>query len=162
MNQSGNQNNSSARSIIRTLVVSACCIFTALTLFLLLMQWLIEQNLNKSIAANVFLMLLPLSLAIAGADMIRRSDRIPTGGKCILHPLLCLSGIFLTYLPYMTANKFPGGTVLVHMVFFAVIYGVITAAVCLISLAGKRHADQKEPEAYVSQFNLDKKNGKDK
>lgn len=149
-------------TVIRKLAVDASCVFTVLTMLLLLVQWLIEQNLDKSINAAVFLMLLPLALAIAGADMIRRSDRLPTGAKVILHPLLCLGGVYLAYLPYQLANQFRAASVLVHLVFFALIYGVITAAVCIVSLATRRRKDDKESAPYVSQFNHDKKNGKDK
>ena len=110
---------------------------------------------------KVFLLLLPLSFCIAGAHMIRKSDNIPAGGKIVLHPLLCLGGIFLAYLPYMTANDFSAGTVLVHIVFFAVIYGIVTAAVCLTSLALNRKKMKEQPVPYKSQFNLDKTKGKD-
>lgn len=155
MNQSP-KSTPPALTLLRKLVVSACCVFTALTLLLLFVQWLIEMNLEKSINAKVFLMLLPLSLCIAGADMIRKTDKLPAGGKVVLHPLLCMSGIFLTYLPYMTANDFPAGTVLVHMVFFAAIYGVVTAAVCLISMATGKKKAKAEEEPYQSQFKRDK------
>ncbi|MBQ9779917.1 MAG: hypothetical protein IJW00_03115 [Clostridia bacterium] len=146
-----------ALTLLRKLTVTACCVFTALTMLLLLIQWLIEQNLDKSINAKVFLMLLPLSLCIAGADMIRKTDKLPTGSKIILHPLLCLGGIFLAYLPYMIANDFSASTVLVHMVFFAAVYGVVTATVCLITMAMGKKKEKKEPIPYKSQFNLDKK-----
>ena len=156
MNQSP-KNAPVALDVLRKLAVSASCVFTALTLILLFVQWLIEMNLEKSINAKVFLMLLPLSLCIAGADMIRTTDKLPSGGKLVLHPLLCMSGIFLVYLPYMTANDFPAGTVLVHMVFFAAIYGVVTAVVCLISMIKKRKKEKKQEKPYQSQFNIDKK-----
>ncbi len=148
---------SPALTLLRKLAVGACCVFTALTLLLLLVQWIIEMNLEKSINAKVFLMLLPLSLCIAGADMIRKTDKLPAGGKIILHPLLCMGGIFLAYLPYMTANSFPAGTVLVHLVFFAVIYGIVTAAVCLTAMAMGKKKEKEAPTPYKSQFNLDKK-----
>lgn len=156
MNQSPNT-TSSVLSVLRRLVIGACCVFTALTMLLLFIQWLIEMNLEKSINANVFLMLLPLSLCIAGADMIRKTDKLPAGGKVVLHPLLCMGGIFLAYLPYMTANRFPAGTVLVHLVFFAAIYGVITAVVCIISMTTSRRKEKVEGKPYQSQFKLDKK-----
>ncbi len=156
MNQSP-KSASPALTVLRKLAVGACCVFTALTMLLLFIQWLIEMNLDKSINAKVFLMLLPLSLCIAGADMIRRTDKLPAGGKVILHPLLCIGGIFLAYLPYMTANSFPAGTVMVHLVFFVAIYGIFTAAVCLTTLAMGKKREKKSPAPYQSQFNLDKK-----
>ena len=156
MNQSP-KNASPVLTVLHKLAVGASCVFTALTMLLLFIQWLIEMNLDKSINAKVFLMLLPLSFCIAGADMIRKTDKLPAGGKVILHPLLCMGGIFLAYLPYMTANHFPAGTVLVHLVFFAAIYGIITAAVCLISMASNRKKEKAEATPYKSQFNLEKK-----
>lgn len=162
MNQAPKQGQSTPLTTLHKLVVGACCVFTALTMLLLLVQWIIEQSLAKSINAKVFLMLLPLSLAIAGADMIRKTDKLHTGVKVILHPLLCLGGIFLAYLPYMTANDFPAGSVLVHMVFFAAIYGVMTAAVCLVSMAIGRKKEKAREVPYKSQFNLDKSKGRNK
>lgn len=156
MNQSPG-NIPPALLLLRRLAVNACCVFTALTMLLLFVQWLIEMNLSKSINAKVFLMLLPLSLCIAGAHMIRKTDKLPTGGKVILHPLLCLAGIFLAYLPYMTANHFPAGTVMVHLVFFAAIYGIVTTAICLTALAMNKKKEKDAPAPYQSQFNIDKK-----
>lgn len=152
----------SAFSLLKRLVVRACCVFTAMTLSLLLVQWIMETGLKKSINATVFLMLLPLSLAIAAAGMIRTNEKLSGGVKIFLHPLLCLTGIFLTYLPYMTANKFPGSTVMVHLVFFALIYGVVTAAVCLISSFLKGRKPKEAPAPYVPQFNRNNENRKDK
>lgn len=107
-------------------------------------------------------MLLPLSLCISGAYMIRHATGIPSVGKVLLHPLLCLGGIYLTYLPYQMANDFLASTVLIHLLFFAVVYGVVTALVCIFSSVISRKKEKKTTPAYISQFNLDKKNGKDK
>jgi len=101
-------------------------------------------------------------LTIAAAGMIRGSEKLSVGSKIFWHPLLCLSGIFLTYLPYMTANKFPGGTVMVHLVFFAFIYGIVTAVVCFIASLMKDKKPGKIPAPYVSQFRRDNENRKDK
>jgi len=161
MTPSKSENTISPLTIIKRLVMDACCIFTVLTLLLLLIQWLIEQNLEKSINAGLFLMLLPLSLCISGARMIRTSEQIPTVGKVILHPLLCLGGIFLVYIPYMNANHFPAGTALLHMLVFAIVYSVITAVVCIISMATHRRSKDKDDETYLAQFNTAKNNRKD-
>ncbi len=162
MNQPKGQENGSLLGSLRQLAVRACCIFTAATCALLLFQWILEQNLTKSINASVFLMLLPFSFCISGAHMIRRTDSISIGGKVLLHPLLCLGGIYLTYLPYQLANDFLASTILIHLLFFAVIYGIVTALVCIFSSIIHRKKEKKTAPAYVSQFNLDKKNGKDK
>ncbi len=151
-----NQSPSPMLDHIKKLCINTSCVFTVLTLFLLFIQWLLEENLDKSINAAVFLMILPLSLCIAGAGMLRKSERIPTGGKVILHPLLCIGGIFLAYLPYMTANKFSGSTVLVHLVFFAAVYGIVTAVVCVLSMIFGKEKQKTVDAPYKSQFKKDK------
>ena len=161
MNQSPNQSQRSILDICQRLAVRACCIFTAATFVLLCIQWLIEQSLSKSINAAVFMMLLPLSFCISGAYMIRRSTGIPTAGKVFLHPLLCLGGIYLTYLPYRIANHFSAVTVLIHLLFFALVYGIATALSCIFSSVFQRKKENKTSPTYVSQFHIDKKNGKD-
>ncbi|MBE6585383.1 MAG: hypothetical protein E7645_02525 [Ruminococcaceae bacterium] len=153
---------SSVMILVKKMAVRTCCVFTAVTLILLMIQWIMEAGLQKSINVTVFLMLLPLSLTIAAAGMIRGSEKLSVGSKIFWHPLLCLSGIFLTYLPYMTANKFPGGTVMVHLVFFAFIYGIVTAVVCFIASLMKDKKPGKIPAPYVSQFRRDNENRKDK
>lgn len=162
MNQPQTQGQNIFLGWLRQLVVRACCIFTAITFALLCFQWILEQSLSKSINVSVFIMLLPLSFCIAGAYMIRCSDSIPTGGKVLLHPLLCLGGIYMTYLPYQIANHFLASTVLIHLLFFAIVYGLVTATVCIFSSITRRSKAKKDAPAYVSQFNLDKKNGKDR
>ena len=138
-------------AVIKALVSRACCIFTGVTIFLLIFQWIIEKSLEKSLAAELFLILLPLSLCVSGAGMVRNASNISSVTKVILHPLLCLGGLFLVYLPYMISNHFPPATALVHLLVFTIAYGVVTAILCLVS-SSRGKSSQKEDAPYVSQF----------
>ncbi len=156
---------------VARIVRNACCIFAGCSFALILIQWAISGSIDDAIiAVDAFLLLYPLSLGISAANLVRRSETLPVWGKCILHPVLCLGGIFLAYLPYMTRNQFPAGTVGVHLFAFAVAYGVGTAVACLISIvlrsrrgrsdkSGKGGDTQmsggkskKQPEAYTPVF----------
>lgn len=121
------------------IIKNACCVFSGCALALILLHWMMSGTLdNALIAADVFLLLYPLSLCIAVAHGVRKSERIPLGGKCVLHPILCLGGVFLVYLPYMIRNQFRAGTVMVHLFAFAVAYGLVMAGIYLASLIANR------------------------
>ncbi len=151
MNESPTQMNVRKTDTVKALVVRACCIFTGITSFLLLFQWIMEKALQKSLAAEVFLMLIPLSLCLAGAGMIRKAPSLSPIAKIVLHPLLSLGGLLLVYLPYMISNHFSPATALVHLLVFTLGYGIVTAVVCLVSSLQKKSA-QKAAAPYVSQF----------
>ncbi len=138
--------------VIKALVVRACCIFTGVTSFLLVFQWIMENTLQKSLAAEVFLMLIPLSLCLSGAGMIRKASGCSPITKIVLHPLLSLGGLLLVYLPYMISNHFPPATALVHILVFTVCYAIVTAIICLVSAATHKKSHRAESKPYVSQF----------
>ena len=138
--------------VIRAVVVRACCIFTGVTSFLLVFQWIMENALQKSLAAEVFLMLIPLSLCLSGAGIIRKASSVSPITKIILHPLLSLGGLLIVYLPYMISNHFPPATALVHILVFVVCYGIVTAIICLVSGMAHKKSARAKSTSYVSQF----------
>lgn len=155
--------STSALQTVMRIFQNACCIFAGCSLALILIQWAISGSIDDAIiAVESFLLLYPLSLGISAANIARRSQGLSRAAKCILHPVLCLGGIFLAYLPYMTKNAFPAGTVMVHLFAFAVAYGIGTTAACLISMALKGREGKaprnaggragKEPEVYTPVF----------
>lgn len=136
---------SSPWTTVLRIIKNACCIFTGCSVLLVLVNWAISGSLDDTlIFADGFLMLYPFSLAVAAAHLVRKSDKMGVGAKCILHPLLCLLGIFLVYLPYMVRNAFPVASVMVHLFAFAVAYGLVTAVACVISLAFRKRGDRSE------------------
>lgn len=138
-------------TVILSLMQATCCYFTVFAVLLILIQWAMAGTLEDTvIAVDAFFMLLPLSLAFSAARKIRRSAGLSKGIKAVLHPVLCMGGIFLAYLPYLTQNNFPASSVLVHMVVFLVAYGLVTAGIYVISLATRRHREDKE--VYENKF----------
>lgn len=152
MKQSPTPQKPRTADVVKALVTRACCIFTGIAAFLLVFQWLMEQALEKSIAAELFLMLLPLSLCISGAGLIRKTPRLAAVTKVVLHPLLCLGGLLLVYIPYMISNHFPAVTAMVHLSVFTVCYGIVTAVLCLVSSAKQKKTEKETPKPYESQF----------
>ncbi len=138
------------RVIALRIIKNACCIFTGCSVLLVLANWAISGSLDDTlIFADGFLMLYPFSLGVAAAHLVRKSDSVALWTKCVLHPLLCLTGIFLAYLPYMARNAFPAASVMVHLFAFAVAYGVVTACACVLSLAfrkGGKFTEKKQKE----------------
>lgn len=152
MNDISTPNKPRTADVIKSLVVRACCIFTGVTSFLLVFQWIMEKALQKSLAAEVFLMLIPLSLCLSGAGMIRKAATVSPITKIILHPLLSLGGLLIVYLPYMISNHFPPATALVHILVFTICYGMVTAIICLISGIAHKKSSRASSAPYVSQF----------
>ena len=138
-------------------VKNSCCVFTLCSMILILINWMMGGEMaGKSIYVNAFLLLYPFSLCVATARYIRLSKSVLVWVKCVLHPLLCLGGILMAYLPYMTRNGFSAGQVLVHWVAFIAVYGITMLLVALLSksLGGKigKNKEGKKQETYVPLF----------
>ncbi len=142
-------------STIGHLVKNACCVFTLCSVLLVLINWLMGGEMEgKTIYVDAFLLLLPFSLCVATASFVRLREGLSVGVKFVVHPLLCMGGLLLVYLPYMNRNGFSGGQVLVHWMAFAAAYGLLMLLVCLLSGAfkGKKAKSGKRDETYVSMF----------
>lgn len=125
-------------SKIWNVIKNACCIFALCSALLILINWIIAGSLDEAtIFVDAFFMLYIFSLGVSVAHTIRQNPQLALWVKCVCHPLLCLGGIFLAYLPYMTRNNFPVGSVMVHLLAFAVAYGLAMVGVYLVSLVCK-------------------------
>ena len=134
-------------ALLWQVVRNACCVFTLCSVVLILIQWAIAGSIDDAvIAVDAFLLLYPLSLGIAGAHTIRLSAKVPMWAKYICHPLLCLGGVIVAYLPYKIRNAFPASTVMVHLLAFAVVYGVVMAVLYILSLIKRGSKGQKRAE----------------
>ena len=148
--QSPTPNTHPTLTLIWGVVKNACCIFTLCSVLLILINWAIAGTLDEAtIFVDAFFMLYPLSLGLSAAHTLRQSQ-LPTWVKGVGHPLLCMGGIVLAYLPYQNRNSFPASTVMVHLLAFAVAYGLVMAVVYIVSLLihGKK---SKKPATKDSQ-----------
>ena len=137
--------------VLWQVIRNACCIFTLGSLVLILINWAMAGSLDDAIIfVDAFFLLYVFSLGVAAAHTLRMSKNVPMWVKCICHPILCLGGMIVAYLPYMIRSHFPAGTVMVHLLAFLVAYGIAMAVVYLTTLIGrgkkdKPHQDETQP-----------------
>ena len=154
--QSPTQNTPSILARIWGVVKNACCIFTLCSVLLILINWAMAGTLDEAtIFVDAFFMLYPLSLGLAAAHTLRQSQ-LSAWVKGVGHPVLCMGGIIIAYLPYQIRNSFPASTVMVHLLAFAVVYGLVMAGVYVTSLLihgkkGKKTAT-KDSQPYTPLF----------
>ena len=131
-------------SWISRALTTSCCIFTVASLCVLLVNWIIEGNIDKIVLKiDTFLLLYPTALGIGLARAIRQTPSLKTGLKLVLHPALCLGGILLAYIPYANHNNFVPTQILVHLLVFALAYGIAVAVVCIVSTVGGQRKGKK-------------------
>ena len=135
---------STAGRVIR----DACCFFTALCAFLLLLNVTIWQT--NGIPPMRYLLLLPLSLCLSAARNGRLSQ-LSRGARYTLHPLFVLGGFYLFgFLPYQIQSHARAATVLVVMILAALVYGLAVGIFALTHHAKEQKKTKDTP--YESQF----------
>ena len=143
-------------SVIWQVTRNACCVFTLGSIVLILVNWAMAGSLDDAIIfVDAFFLLYVFSLGVAAAHTLRVSKNVPMWVKCICHPLLCLGGMVVAYLPYMIRSHFSAGTVMVHLLAFLVAYGIAMVVVYLTTLVGRGKKDkssQDKTETYEPLF----------
>lgn len=136
----------------RELWTGTCVRYTLLCLILLLISaFTFDAETPTYVDPLRFFLLLPFACLLTIAAKTRRADKLATGVKCILHPILSLGGFYICcYLPFQVSTKPSGAQVLLMLLLAALVYGLIMAAVCLV--AGSRRRKQTEEAPYVSQY----------
>ncbi len=127
-----------------------CMLYTAIALFVLLIQLIISGN-RQGVSALNFLLLIPFAACIALAGLLRTSDKLPMWGKLLSHPLLTLGGFYLcVYLPARIHWRPTPSMTLVIPILSTVVYGASVTVILLVS----RRKRQKTVDAtpYESQF----------
>ena len=123
---------------VKELLTGTCVRYTVLCIAILLIKLLMSDSLEDTVVDTTrFFLLLPLSLCLALAAIVRRSS-LGTPAKAILHPVLSLGGLYLcAYLPYQVSFK-PTGEQVFAILLLALIIYAITVAVYLIIHRKKR------------------------
>ncbi len=147
-----NQTDTSPRaaSLPLSLWLGTCARYTILCMILLLINAVAADG-QPAIDPLRFFLLLPFALCLTLAASIRRTDKLATGGKCVLHPILFLGGFYLCcYLPFQVTTKPSGQQVLLILLLVSILYGACMGIFALVS--SKRHRKAKEEIPYVSQY----------
>lgn len=136
---------------IKTLLSGICVRFTVLCILILLISLLTSDSLENTVVDTArFFLLLPLSLCLTLATLVRRS-RLGKVAKVLLHPTLSLGGLYLcAYLPYQISVKPTGEQTLAVSLLALLIYAV-TATVYLIANR-KKHQKAIDDTPYESVF----------
>ncbi len=123
---------------IKELLTGMCVRYTVLCIAILLITLLMSDSLEDTVVDTArFFLLLPLSLCLALAALVRRSG-LGTALKAILHPVLSLGGLYLcAYLPYQVSFKPTGEQVFAILLLSLIVYA-ITVTVYLIVNRKKR------------------------
>lgn len=144
--------SSRAAALVRELWLGTCARFTVLCLGLLLISTLVSDTEGVAYVDNLrFALLLPFSFFLMLAAKTRRADRLATGAKCALHPILVLGGFYLCcYLPFQIRSNAAAQQILLFLLLSALVYGLCMGIFCLISHLIRRKKADDTP--YVSQY----------
>ena len=129
-------------------LTGGCCWFTALCLFLLLLNATVWQT--NGVPPLRYLLLFPLGLCASAAGMVRASA-CPRSVRYTLHPVLVVGGIYLfALLPYQISSDAPAATVLIMVFLILALYGAAVGIAALI--LRKKATAAVEKQDYQSQF----------
>ena len=129
-------------SPVVSLLQKTCIWYSGMSLFILAINLLIDSQ-KKGVEPLNLLLIFPFALCLALASLVRRTDKLSTAARVILHPLCVLGGFALCmYLP-------SGGSP-VMLLIAAMVYGITTLIVWLCT----RRKIQKQVDStpYISQF----------
>ncbi len=136
---------------LTALLTGTCVRYTAISLFVLLVNLLFSGNEDAYVHPSSFLLLLPFALGLSAAATVRKADKLATGARVVLHPLLSLGSFYLCiYLPYQLDKRPSAGQILAILVLGAVVYGV--AVTVLLLLARRTRQKTIDDTPYISQF----------
>ncbi len=133
---------SKAPNIWLSVFQKICIWYTCISLFMLLMIIIFAED-KFSYADQWNLFFFPFALCLAFATIVRRTDKLPSVLRIILHPVCALGGFALFV--YLPSDASP-----VILLLAAVIYGVATLITWLITRRKKQKA--VDNSHYVSQF----------
>ncbi len=146
------QQEPTAPSLPRELWMGSCARYTVLCLLLLSVSAIVSDSLTVTYVDTVrFVLLLPFAFCLTLATRVRKTDKLATGAKCALHPVVVLGGFYLfCYLPFQISTKPSGQQILILLLLAALVYGVTMGIVCLI--AHRLRSKKIEATPYVSQY----------
>lgn len=143
---------SDARTVARDLWFGSCTRYTVLCLFLLVISSILSDSLTVTYIEPVrFFLLLPFGFFLTLATRVRHAEKLTTGAKVALHPLLVLGSFYLCcYLPFQISSKPAGQQIFLFLLLSALVYGLFMGIFLLISHSLNRK--KSDDSQYVSQY----------
>ena len=148
-----------ARTVLRDLWYGTATRYTAIALGLLLVNVILNASADGTAAEGTmtmvdplrFFLLIPFSLLLTVATLVRRTDKLATGAKVALPPLCVLGGLYRCFiLPYQVQTKASPAQTMMLLLFALIIY-LIVMAVCLL-ITRRRGQKQVDATPYTRQF----------
>lgn len=126
-----------------SLLRQTCVWYSGISLFVLTVNVILSGNEQAYVSPLSFLLFFPFALCLTLAATVRRSDRLSTALRVILHPVLVLGGFALCV--YLPSGRNP-----IVLAVAAVIYGITVLTVWLCT----RRKMQKKADGtpYINQF----------
>ncbi len=140
-------------SYVRRLVSGTCVRYTAISTMAILINLILGDTEGAYIDPLRFLLFLPFALCLALATAVRKTEKMPTAGKLVLHPVLSLGGFYLClYLPFQIRTSPTGTQILLLLLLSALVYGLLMVIIALCTRRARRRQIEEKP--YVSQFGI--------
>ena len=134
---------SKQQSPLKSLLQKTCLWYSGISLFVLTFNVILYNNEKVAVSPLNFLLFFPFALCLSLAALVRRSDKLPTAARVLLHPVCVLGGFALCV--YLPSNQNP--------VVLAVAAAVYAITVLISRLRGRgRQKKQAENAPYISQF----------
>ena len=134
----------------KLIATRACIYYTATTLSLIFISWLISNSASLIMRPLSLIMILPFSAFFAAANMIFKYSSQGMGAKLFYHFLLTFSGIiFFLYLPNMPENQKPAGAFLFFL-FLLVVYAIIMGIIIYLKARAARL--KRDSNAYTGVY----------
>ena len=139
---------------LRDLWLSSCARYTVLCLLMMVVSAILSDSLTVTYIEPVrFFLLLPFAFFLTLAARTRRAEKMSTGAKCLLHPILVMGGFYLCcYLPFQIVSKPSGQQILILVILALLVYGICMGIFLAVSRTLGRKKTDDTP--YVSQYNL--------
>ena len=148
-----NNQTASPMQILRDLWFGTCARYTVLCLILLLISAIVSDSLTVTYIEPVrFFLLLPFGFFLTLAAKVRNGEKLPTGAKLALHPVLVLGGFYLCcYLPFQISSKPAAQQIFLFLLLAVLLYGLFMGIFLLVVRC--LHRKKIEDTPYVSQYN---------
>lgn len=146
------QQDTSPAQILQGLWFGTCARYTVLCLALLTISAILSDSATVTYIEPVrFFLLLPFGFFVTLAARVRNGEKLPTGAKLALHPILVLGGFYLCcYLPFQITSKPAAQQVFLFLLLAVLLYGLFMGIFLLILRCIKRKKMEDTP--YVSQY----------
>ena len=144
---------SKSHSALRSVLLGAACIYTAVILFLCFILTGLSDGASGAVAPLNFLLVFPFSLCFSLANYLHRSAKMGGFVKFVLHFFLTVGGFFcFLYLPAFWESS-SSSSILVFVA-VSVLYLILYGAFLLFTKRWRR--EFREKEEYTPQFTTKK------